>query len=65
MRNETNEYSMADCSTIRGSAGLARAGIERRCLDLMLDARSRDRRYAEAETRMVISTSTRRNEIRS
>ncbi len=29
-------------------------GIERRCLDLMLDARSRDRRHAEAETRMVI-----------
>jgi hypothetical protein len=52
MRNETNEYSLVELLAHPGLGWvISSAGIERRCLDLMLDARSRDRRYADAETR--------------
>jgi hypothetical protein len=54
MKNETNEYSLAELLDHPGLAWvITSGGIERRCLDLMLDARSRYRRYAVAETRMV------------
>jgi hypothetical protein len=54
MRNETNEYSLVELLDHPGLGWvITSGGIERRCLDLMLDARSRDRRYADAETRAV------------
>ena len=45
------EYSLAELLNHPG-LGLVMTsdGIERRCLELMLDARNRDRRHAEAET---------------
>jgi hypothetical protein len=44
------EYSLAELLDHPG-LGLVMTGdgIERRCLELMLDAHSRDRRHAEAE----------------
>jgi hypothetical protein len=55
MKNETNEYSLAELLVHPGLGWvITSGGIERRCLDLMLDARSRDRRFADAETRTVI-----------
>ena len=44
------EYSLAELLDHPG-LGLVMTsdGIERRCLELMLDARNRDRRHAEAE----------------
>jgi hypothetical protein len=55
MKNETNEYSLAELLAHPGLAWvITSGGIERRCLDLMLDARSRDRHYANAETGGVI-----------
>jgi hypothetical protein len=51
MRNETNEYSLTELLDHPGLGWvITSGGIERRCLDLMLDARSRDRRYAETRT---------------
>jgi hypothetical protein len=55
MKNETNEYSLAELLDHPGLGWvIASGGIERRCLDLMLDPRNRDRRYADTETRTVI-----------
>jgi hypothetical protein len=55
MRNEAKEYSLAELLDHPGLGWvITSGGIERRCLDLMLDERSRDRRYADAQTRMVI-----------
>jgi hypothetical protein len=55
MRNEANEYSIAELLDHPGLGWvITSGGIEHRCLDLMLDARSRDRRYADAEARVVI-----------
>jgi len=49
------EYSLAELLDHPG-LGLVMTsdGIERRCLELMLDARNRDRRHAEAETDRLI-----------
>ena len=55
MRNKTNEYSLAELLDHPGLGWvITSGGIERRCLDLMLDARSHDRRHADAETPTVI-----------
>jgi hypothetical protein len=49
------EYSLAELLDHPG-LGLVMTsdGIERRCLELMLDARSYDRRHAEADERIVV-----------
>jgi hypothetical protein len=55
MRNETKEYSLAELLDHPGLGwAMTSDGIERRGLDLMLDARSRDRSHDEAKTRTVI-----------
>jgi hypothetical protein len=55
MRNAAKEYSLAELLDHPGLGWvMASGGIERRCLDLMFDAPSRDRRYAEIETRTTI-----------
>jgi hypothetical protein len=55
MRNDANEYSIAELLDHPGLGWvITSGGIERRCLDLMLDARRRNRRYAAAEARMMI-----------
>jgi hypothetical protein len=55
MRNEVREYSLAQLLDHPGLGWLMASGrIERRCLDLMFDAPSRDSRYAEIETRTTI-----------
>jgi hypothetical protein len=55
MRRKTDEYSIAELLDHPGLGWvITSGGIERRCLDLMLDARNRNRRYDDAETQMVI-----------
>ncbi len=49
------EYSLAELLDHPGlGLVMTGAGIERRCLELMLDAHSRDRRHAEAEIDRLI-----------
>ena len=56
MRKAVKEYSLAELLDHPGLGWvMARGGIDRRCLDLILDAPRRDRRYAEIETHATIS----------
>ena len=56
MRKAVKEYSVAELLDHPGLGWvMARGGIDRRCLDLILDAPRRDRRYAEIETPTTIS----------
>ena len=49
MSEQPKEYSLAELLDHPGLGWVMTGnGIERRCLELMLDLRSRDRRYAEA-----------------
>jgi hypothetical protein len=55
MKNAATEYSLAELLDHPGLTWvMASGGIERRCLELMLDAPSRGRRHAEIETRTTI-----------
>jgi hypothetical protein len=56
MRKAVKEYSLAELLEHPALGWvMARGAIDRRCLDLILDAPPRDRRYAEIETRTTIS----------